>query len=167
MNITKKYFEDLGIPVKMYYSYGASEAKVPEIVDVVIDLTETGTTLRKNRLKIIGTILESSTKLIANKKAWTDKKKRKGIEEIKTLLLGVMEARGKVLLSMNVSEEALEDVISILPAMKNPTVSKLYNPGYYALETVVPKKDVNILIPKLKEKGAEDIIETGITKIVK
>lgn len=167
MNITKKYFEDLGIPVKMYYSYGASEAKVPEIVDVVIDLTETGTTLRKNRLKIIGTILESSTKLIANKKAWTDKKKRKGIEEIKTLLLGVMEARGKVLLSMNVSEEALEDVISILPAMKNPTVSKLYNSGYYALETVVPKKDVNILIPKLKEKGAEDIIETGITKIVK
>ncbi len=167
MNITKKYFEDLGIPVKMYYSYGASEAKVPEIVDVVIDLTETGTTLRKNRLKIIGTILESSTKLIANKKAWTDKKKRKGIEEIKTLLLGVIEARGKVLLSMNVSEEALEDVISILPAMKNPTVSKLYNSGYYALETVVPKKDVNILIPKLKEKGAEDIIETGITKIVK
>ncbi len=167
MNITKKYFEDLGIPVKMYYSYGASEAKVPEIVDVVIDLTETGTTLRKNRLKIIGTILESSTKLIANKKAWTDKKKRKGIEEIKTLLLGVMEARGKVLLSMNVSEEALEDVISILPAMKNPTVSKLYNSGYYALETVVPKKDVNILIPKLKEKGAEDIIEMVITKIVK
>ncbi|MEE9564356.1 MAG: ATP phosphoribosyltransferase [Candidatus Hydrothermarchaeaceae archaeon] len=167
MNITKKYFEDLGIPVKMYYSYGASEAKVPEIVDVVIDLTETGTTLRKNRLKIIGTILESSTKLIANKKAWTDKKKRKGIEEIRTLLLGVIEARGKVLLSMNVSEEALEDVISILPAMKNPTVSKLYSSGYYALETVVPKKDVNILIPKLKEKGAEDIIEMGITKIVK
>lgn len=167
MNITKKYFEDLSIPVKMYYSYGASEAKVPEIVDVVIDLTETGTTLRKNRLKIIGTILESSTKLIANKKAWTDKKKRKEIEEIKTLLLGVVEARGKVLLSMNVSEEALEDVISILPAMKNPTVSKLYSSGYYALETVVPKKDVNILIPKLKEKGAEDIIEMGITKIVK
>jgi len=166
-NITRKYFEELGIPVEVYYSYGASEAKVPELMDVVIDLTETGTTLRKNRLKIIGTILESSTKLVANKKSWADKKKRKAIEEIKTLLLGVLEARGKVLLSMNVSEKALKGVISILPAMKNPTVSKLYNSGYYALETVIPKKDVNILIPKLKEKGAEDILEIDIAKIVK
>ena len=166
-NLTKEYFEELGIPVKVAYSYGASEAKVPEIVDVVIDLTETGTTLRKNRLKIIGTILESSTKLLANKKAWKDKKKRKAIEEIRTLLLGVMEARGKVLLSMNVAEKELEGLISILPSMKNPTVSKLYNSGYYALEAVVPKKDVNVLIPKLKEKGAEDIIEMDITKIVK
>jgi ATP phosphoribosyltransferase len=166
-NLTKSYFEELGIPVNVNYSYGASEAKVPEIVDVVIDLTETGTTLRKNRLKIIGTILESSTKLLANKKAWRDKEKRKAIEEIMTLLLGVIEARGKVLLTMNVSEENLEGLISILPSMKNPTVSKLYNSGFYAIETVVPKGDVNILIPKLKEKGAEDIIETNITKIVK
>jgi ATP phosphoribosyltransferase len=166
-NLTDAYFKDLGIPIQAEYSYGASEAKVPEIMDVVIDLTETGTTLRKNRLKIIGTILESSTKLLANKEAWADKEKRKAIEEIKTLLLGVIEARGKVLLSMNVAEEKLEDLISILPSMKNPTVSKLYNSGYYALETVVPKGDVNILIPKLKEKGAEDIIEMDITKIVK
>jgi ATP phosphoribosyltransferase len=166
-NLTEAYFKDLGIPIQAEYSYGASEAKVPEIMDVVIDLTETGTTLRKNRLKIIGTILESSTKLLANKEAWKDKEKRKAIEEIKTLLLGVIEARGKVLLSMNVAEEKLEGLISILPSMKNPTVSKLYNSGYYALETVVPKGDVNILIPKLKEKGAEDIIEMDITKIVK
>ena len=136
-------------------------------MDVVIDLTETGTTLRKNRLKIIGTMLESSTKLLVNKEAWADKEKRKAIEEIKTLLLGVIEARGKVLLSMNVAKDSLDDLISILPAMKNPTVSKLYNSSYYALETVVPKKDVNILIPKLKGKGAEDIIEMNITKIVK
>jgi ATP phosphoribosyltransferase len=166
-NLTKKYFEELGIPVQIYYSYGASEAKVPELMDVVIDLTETGTTLRKNRLKIIGTILESSTKLLANKEAWQDPEKRKAIEEIRTLLLGVIEARGKVLLSMNVPEEKLEDVIAILPAMKNPTVSKLYNAGYYAVETVVPKKDVNILIPKLKDTGAEDILEIDISKIVK
>jgi ATP phosphoribosyltransferase len=166
-NLTKKYFEELGIPVQIYYSYGASEAKVPELMDVVIDLTETGTTLRKNRLKIIGTILESSTKLLANREAWQDPEKRKAIEEIRTLLLGVIEARGKVLLSMNVPEEKLEDVIAILPAMKNPTVSKLYNAGYYAVETVVPKKDVNILIPKLKDTGAEDILEIDISKIVK
>lgn len=166
-NLTKKYFEKLGIPVKIHYSYGASEAKVPELMDVVIDLTETGATLRKNRLKIIGTILESSTKLLANKKSWKDAKKRKAIEEICTLLLGVIEARGKVLLSMNVPEKKLEDVISILPAMKNPTISKLYGAGYYAVETVVPKKDVNLLIPKLKDRGAEDILEINISKIVK
>lgn len=167
LNITKEYFDKLGIPVDVHYSYGASEAKVPELMDVVIDLTETGSTLRQNRLKIIGTILESSTKLMANKKSWADKKKRKAIEEIRTLLLGVIEARGKVLLSMNVSEAELKGLIAILPAMKNPTVSKLYNSDYYAIDTVVPKKDVNILIPRLKEKGAEDIIEMDITKIVR
>jgi ATP phosphoribosyltransferase len=166
-NLTKKYFEELGIPVKIYYSYGASEAKVPELMDVVIDLTETGTTLRKNRLKIIGTILESSTKLLANKESWANPEKRKAIEEIRTLLLGVIEARGKVLLSMNVPEDKLEDVISMLPAMKTPTISKLWNSGYYALETVVPKKDVNILIPSLKNAGAEDILEIDIAKIVR
>lgn len=166
-NLTKNYFKKLGIPVKIHYSYGASEAKVPELMDVVIDLTETGATLRKNRLKIIGTILESSTKLLANRKSWKDPKKRKAIEEVRTLLLGVIEARGKVLLSMNVPEKKLESVVSILPAMKNPTISKLYGAGYYAVETVVPKKDVNLLIPKLKDRGAEDILEINISKIVR
>ncbi len=166
-NLTKKYFSDLGIPVGIHYSYGASEAKVPELMDVVIDLTETGSTLRMNRLKIIGTIIESSTKLLANKASWWDKKKRKAMEEIRTLLLGVIEARGKVLLSMNVPESKLEEVIKILPAMKTPTVSKLYGSGYYAIETVAEKKDVNILIPKLKDKGAEDILEIDIAKIVR
>lgn len=166
-NLTRKYFEDLGIPVEIHFSYGASEAKVPELMDVVIDLTETGSTLRKNRLRIIGTILESTTKLLANKQSMEDQGKKKAMEEIKTLLLGVIEARGKVLLSMNVPEAKLEDVISILPAMKKPTVSKLYSTGYYAIETVVPKKKVNILIPQLKDKGAEDILEMNISKIVK
>jgi ATP phosphoribosyltransferase len=166
-NLTRKYFEDLGIPVEIHFSYGASEAKVPELMDVVIDLTETGSTLRKNRLRIIGTILESTTKLLANKQSMEDQGKKKAMEEIKTLLLGVIEARGKVLLSMNVPEAKLEDVISILPAMKKPTVSKLYSTGYYAIETVVLKKEVNVLIPELKEKGAEDILEMNISKIVK
>jgi ATP phosphoribosyltransferase len=165
-NLTKKYFEKLGIPVEIHYSYGASEAKIPDLMDVVIDLTETGTTLRKNRLRIIGTVLKSDAKLLANRASWKDPVKRKAMEEIRTLLLGVIEARGKVLLSMNVPLETLEDVVAILPAMKNPTVSKLYNTNYCAVETVAPKKEVNILIPKLKEMGAEDILEIEISKIV-
>jgi len=167
INITKKYFEKLGIKVKIFHSYGATEAKVPEMADYVVDLTETGETLKKNNLKIIDTILESSTKFIANKESIKDKKKKKEIEEIKTLLLGVIEARGKVLLTMNVQKSNLKSVIEILPAMKKPTVSRLYNSNYYAVETVVNKTEVNRLIPKLKERGAEDILEMNITKIVK
>ncbi|MEM2934319.1 MAG: ATP phosphoribosyltransferase [Methanocellales archaeon] len=166
-NITREYFRKLGIPVKIFYSYGATEAKVPELMDVVVDLTETGETLEKNRLKIIDTIMESTAKLIANKKSWRDKKKREAIEEIKTLLLGVIEARGKVLLTMNVPESKLDSVVEILPAMKTPTVSKLYNSGYYAVETVVSKNEVNTLIPKLKKRGAQDILEINISKIVR
>jgi len=166
-NLTKQYFEELGIPIEMHYSYGASEAKVPELMDVLIDLTETGATLRKNRLRIVGTIIESSTKLLANKDSWKDGEKRKAMEEIRTLLLGVIEARGKVLLPMNAPEAKIDDVVNALPAMKKPTVSKLYGMEYYAIETVVEKKDVNVLIPKLKEKGAEDILEMRIDKIVR
>lgn len=166
-NLTRKYFEELGIPVEIYFSYGASEAKVPELMDVVIDLTETGATLRRNRLRIVGTILESTTKLLANRESWRNERKRRAMEEIRTLLLGVIEARGKVLLSMNVPEAKLGDVVAILPAMKKPTVAKLYSGEYYAVETVVPKKEVNVLIPRLKERGAEDILELSISKIVK
>jgi ATP phosphoribosyltransferase len=166
-NVTAKYFEKIGVPVKISFSYGATEAKVPELVDVVVDLTETGETLRRNRLKVVGTILESTTRLMANKQSWADPEKRRAIEEIKTLLLGVIEARGKVLISMNVPEDKLKDVVSVLPALKNPTVSKLYNSNYFAIETVVEKASVNILIPKLKAKGAEDILELEISKIVR
>lgn len=166
-NVTRQYFEELGIPVKIHFSYGATEAKVPELVDVVVDLTETGSTLRRNRLRIIGTVLESTTRLMANKDAWADPEKRQAIEEIKTLLLGVIEARGKVLISMNVPHNRLDDVVSVLPALKNPTVSQLYNSDYFAIETVVEKSGVNILIPKLKAMGAQDILEIGISKIVR
>jgi len=166
-NITKNYFDKLGIPVKVYYSYGATEAKIPEIMDIVVDLTETGETLRRNRLKIIGTIMESTTRLIANKASFEDKEKRKAMEEIKTLLLGVLEARGRVLLSMNVSKDKLENVIKTLPAMKRPTVNQLYNSDYLEVTTVVDKANVNIIIPKLKAQGAEDILEMDIAKIVR
>jgi len=164
-NITRKFFKKLGIPVQIFFSYGATEAK--DMMDAIVELTETGETLRKNNWKIVETILESSTKLIANKDAWNDPQKRREIEEIATLLLGVIEARGKVLLSMNVAEKHLKDVVSALPAMKKPTISSLYEPGFYAVEAVVSKKDVNTLIPKLKSLGAEDIIELNISKIVK
>ncbi|MDY6965328.1 MAG: ATP phosphoribosyltransferase [Halobacteriota archaeon] len=166
-NITKRFFDELNIPVEVFFSYGATEAKVPDLMDVVVDLTETGSTLRKNGLKIIGKMLESSTKLIANKDSWNDDEKRREIEEIKTLLLGVIEARGKVLLKMNIPEDKLDELISSLPALKNPTTSKLYGTDYYAVETVVEKSDVNILIPQLKSKGAEDILELDISKIVR
>ena len=166
-NLTRKYFERLGIPVKVFYSYGATEAKIPELMDVVVDLTETGQTLRKNRLKIIGTILESTTQLIANKDSWNNPEKRKAIEELKTLLLGVIEARGRVLLSMNIPKNKLDDLMDALPAMKKPTISPLYHTDYYAVETVVDKAKVNILIPELKKRGAEDIIELNISKVVR
>ena len=165
-NITKAFFENLGIPIDMHFSYGATEAKVPDLMDVVVDLTETGSTLRKNGLKIVDVMMESSSKLIANKESWADPVKRQEITEIKTLLLAVIEARGKVLIDMNVPADKLDDVIDALPSMKHPTVSQLYKSDYYAVETVVSKNNVNILIPKLKNLGAEDIIEMNISKIV-
>ncbi|VVB53057.1 ATP phosphoribosyltransferase [uncultured archaeon] len=165
-NLTRKFFNKLGIPVDLRYSYGATEAKVPELVDVIVDLTETGSTLRKNGLKIVDIILESNTKLIANKKSMKDPVKRKEIEEIRILLQAVLEARGKVFIVMNVPEDKLDSVVSGLPAMKRPTVSKLYKSDYYAVETVVSKNEINILIPRLKALGAEDILEIDITKIV-
>jgi len=164
--LTKKYFSQLGIPVQLFHSFGASEAKVPDLMDVVVDLTETGTTLRKNGLKIIGQIMESYTVIIANKASWGDDQKRREIEEIKTLLFGVIEARNKVLLTMNVPTHAMEKIVAALPAMKKPTVGRLHGIDYYSIQTVVPKDAVNQLIPKLKACGAEDILEIPITKIV-
>ncbi len=164
---TEKYFKKIGIPVDIFFSYGATEAKVPELMDVIVDLTETGQTLRRNQLKVIGVIMESTTKLIANKDAWADPKKRRAIDEIKTLLLGVIEARGKVLISMNVPKDRLEEVIATLPAMKRPTVNKLHDSHYLEISTVVEKNQVNLLLPQLKAHGAEDILEIGISKIVR
>ncbi|MHB1325268.1 MAG: ATP phosphoribosyltransferase [Thermoleophilia bacterium] len=166
-NITKKYFEDLGIPVDVFYSYGATEAKVPEIMDVVVDLTETGSTLRRNHLRIVDVIMESTTRLIANKASWEDPAKRKAMDEIRTLLVGVIDARGRVLLSMNVAKDKLDAVVGVLPAMKRPTVAPLYNSDYFEITTVVDKDTVNVIIPQLKEMGAEDILEQNISKIVR
>ncbi len=165
--MTRDFFNHLGIPVRLFPSYGASEAKVPDLMDVVVDLTETGTTLRKNGLKIIGQIMESYTVIIANLEAFNDPVKRREMEEIVILLMGVIEARNKVLLTMNVPAAMLESVVSTLPALKKPTVSRLHGIDFFSIETVVQKNLVNTLIPKLKASGAEDILEIPITKIVR
>ena len=164
--LTRRYFAGLGIDADVQLSYGATEAKVPDIVDCIVDLTETGRALRAAGLKIIGEILESWTELIANRAAYDDPERRHAMLHLKTLLDGALEARGKVLVKLNVSEADLDAVIGLLPSMKAPTVAKLFGEGGYAVETVVPKVDINTLIPALKDAGASDIIELPLAKIV-
>jgi ATP phosphoribosyltransferase len=164
--LTRNYFDGLGIDADVRLSYGATEAKVPDIVDCVVDITETGRALRAAGLRIIDTILTSYTELVANPAAYEHPEKRKAMEEIHTLLEGVLEARGKVLVKMNVSESQLEAVIALLPAIKSPTVSQLHGGEGYAIETVVAKNTINVLIPALKNAGAAGIIELPLSKIV-
>ncbi|MET0729432.1 MAG: ATP phosphoribosyltransferase [Acidimicrobiales bacterium] len=166
VGLTTRYFEKLGIAADIRLSYGATEAKVPDIVDCIVEITETGRALRAAGLKIIGEVLTSYTELIANPIAAEDPTKRHAMDQIQTLLDGVMEARGKVLVKLNVADEDLDAVIRLLPAMKAPTVSKLFGDGGYAVETVVAKATINTLIPELKDAGASDIIELPLAKIV-
>jgi ATP phosphoribosyltransferase len=165
-NLTERFFADLGIPVRVFTSYGATEAKVPEIVDGIVDVSETGGTLRAHGMKIIDVLMESEVLLIANHKAWADPDKRRAIEDVRTLILGAMEARGRVLIKLNVAKERLDSVLRVLPAMKAPTVSSLAEGDAFAIETVVEKANVNTLIPLLKAHGATDILELPISKIV-
>ena len=165
-NLTKTYFEKLGIPVTVFLSYGATEAKVPEIVDAIVDLTETGSTLRRHGMEIVDVLMESRTQLIANTTAYEDPAKRRAIEELTLLLRGAVDARGKVLVKLNVDKARLDGVVEALPAMRAPTVSQLSEAGFYAVETIVAKTEINTLIPQLKALGAEDIIELPVTKII-
>jgi ATP phosphoribosyltransferase len=164
--LTRRFFEKRGVDARVELSYGATEAKVPDIVDVIVEITETGSALRAAGLRIIETILVSFTELIANPASYDDPAKRHAMGQLQTLLEGALEARGKVLVKLNVGESDLDKVIEILPAMKSPTVSKLFGESAYAVEAVVPKADINILIPALKDHGATDIIELPLTKIV-
>ena len=165
-NLVEEYFRRLGKRAAIYPSYGATEAKVPEMADAVVELTETGGTLRRHGLRIIDTVLESTTRLIANQESHADAEKRRLMEEIRLLILGAMNARGKVLIKFNVSEKNLDAVVRVLPSMKAPTLSRLFNQEYYAVESVVEKKGINLLIPELVKRGAEDIIELPISKII-
>jgi ATP phosphoribosyltransferase len=164
--LTKRFFEKNGIEADVRLSYGATEAKVPDIVDCVVEITETGSALRAAGLKVIDTILHSYTEVVANPATYEIPEKRHAMEQIMTLLQGVLEARGKVLVKLNVSTEDLDAVIAKLPAMKTPTVNELYQRNGYAVETVVPKNEINILIPALKDAGATDILELPLAKIV-
>jgi ATP phosphoribosyltransferase len=165
-NLTRRLFQELGVPVKIFLSYGATEAKVPEIVDAIVDVTETGSTLRRHRMRIVHVLLESPTLLIANPASYADPAKRQALEELKILLMGAIDARGKVLVKLNVQEANREAVLAVIPSLKAPTVSKLAEEGFYAIESVVQKSVINTLIPTLKATGASDIIELPITKIV-
>ncbi len=164
--LTRRFFEKKGIDADIRLSYGATEAKVPEIADCIVDLTETGRALRAAGLKVVDTILTSATELIANPAAYDDPAKRHAMGQLHTLLAGALEARGKVLLKLNVGEADLARVIEILPSMKAPTVAQLFGEGGYAVETVVPKETINVLIPMLKDAGASDLIELPLSKIV-
>ena len=165
VRLTERHFADLGIPVKVRWSYGATEAKVPEIVDAIVDVTETGSTLRAHGMKIIATLLTSEPVLVANREAAADPVKRAAMDDITTLLLGALQAEGRVLIKLNVSDASRDAVLAVVPSMKSPTVSPLTDGGF-AIETVVDKRGVNRLIPELKAAGATDILELPISKIV-
>jgi ATP phosphoribosyltransferase len=164
--LTRRFFADAGVEADITLSYGATEAKIPEIADAVVEITETGRALRAAGLRILDTILVSYTELIANPRAYKDAAKRKAMEQVRTLLEGALEARGRVLVKLNIDEANLDRVIGVLPALKSPTIAKLFGEGGYAVETVVAKSEINTLIPALKEIGATGIIELPIAKIV-
>lgn len=164
--LTRRFFADAGVEARIALSYGATEAKVPDIVDAVVDLTETGRALAAAGLRIIGTLLTSYTELIANPASFADPAKAHAMGQIHTLLQGVLDARGKVLVKVNVPADALDAVIGVLPAMKAPTVNELFGGQGFAVETVVPRRDINVLIPALRDLGATDIVEMPISKIV-
>ncbi|HEY6278821.1 MAG TPA: ATP phosphoribosyltransferase [Streptosporangiaceae bacterium] len=163
---TARYLEANGIKAVVIPSHGATEAKVPDIVDAIVDLTETGSSLRRNGLRILDTLLTSYTELVANTDAYADEAKRAAMEDIALLLQGAIRARGNVLLKLNVAADCLRAVTEMLPAMSSPTITALARGGMSAVETVVPKRGVNTLIPALKAAGARDILELPITKIV-
>ena len=164
--LTKRYFDAAGVRAQVLLSYGATEAKVPDIVDLVVDITETGRALAAAGLRILDTLCVSHTELIANPQSFADSQKAHAMRQINTLLQGVLQARGKVLVKMNVAADNLDGVIRLLPSMKAPTVNELFRGAGYAVETVLAKSEVNILIPALRDQGATDIVEIPITKIV-
>ena len=162
----KRYFAAQNIPVEVEFSWGATEVKVPDLVDAIVDITETGSSLRANKLRIVDTLLETNTKLIANKKAWLDPVKRRKIETIALLVRGALEAESKVGLKMNAPKKSLAAIIAAVPALRDPTVSPLSNPEWIALETIIDESVVREILPQLKALGAEGIVEYPLNKVV-
>lgn len=166
VNLTKQYLKKHGVKAEVEFSWGATEVKTPELVDAIVELTETGSSLRAANLRIVETVLESTTRLIANKTAWKDPWKRDKMETLSLLLKGALAAEEKVGLKMNVAEKNLAPLLKSLPALRNPTVSRLGTEGWVAVETVIDEKTVRELIPKLKAAGAEGIIEYPLNKVI-
>ncbi len=164
--LTRRFFAERGIEADIRLSYGASEAKIPDIADCIVDITETGRALRAAGLRIIDTILISYTEVIANRSACADPAKRHAMNQLMTLLNGTLDARGKVLVKLNVSAEQFDAVLALVPSLKAPTVSELAGGGGFAIETVVAKNQINTLIPALKDAGASGILELPISKII-
>jgi ATP phosphoribosyltransferase len=162
----RKYFAAQNIPVEVEFSWGATEVKVPDLVDAIVDITETGSSLRANKLRIVDTLLETNTKLIANKRSWADPAKRRKIETLALLLRGALEAESKVGLKMNAPKNSLPEIIKAIPALRNPTVSPLSSPDWVALETIIDENVAREIIPRLKELGAEGIVEYPLNKVV-
>jgi ATP phosphoribosyltransferase len=163
---TERYLASKGVKARVEFSWGATEVKPPDLADAIVEVTETGSSLRANKLRILETVLESNTQLIANVDAWADDWKRRKLEDVKMLLEGAMNALGKVGLMMNVTKENLRDVLQVLPALKNPTISQLSDDAWVAVSTILEESTVRSIIPRLKEAGAQGIVEYPLNKIV-
>ncbi len=166
LNLTRKFFKRHGVKAEVEFSWGATEVKVPDLVDAIVDVTETGSSLRANKLRIVETLMVSSPQFIANKTAYADKWKRAKMDNLVLLLKGAHAARDKVGLKMNIAEKSLKRLLEALPALRNPTIAQLAQPGWVAVETVIDEKIVREIIPELKSLGAEGIIEYPLNKVV-
>jgi ATP phosphoribosyltransferase len=166
VQITKKYLQANGVEAHVEFSWGATEVKTPDLVDAIVEVTETGSSLRANRLRIVDVVLESNTKLIANKESWKDPWKREKIENIAMLLQGAINAGGKVGLKMNIKKADLSGILELIPALRNPTISPLADETWVALETIIAEDVVRKIIPLLKRAGAEGIIEYPLNKVI-
>ncbi|MGQ9608625.1 MAG: ATP phosphoribosyltransferase [bacterium] len=166
VNVTREYLKENGVTANVEFSYGATEVKVPYLADAIVEITETGTSLRANGLRIIDTVMSTTAKLIANKESWEDEWKKTKLQNIALLLKGAIIAESKVGLKMNISKENLNALLKILPSMRNPTVSSLSDEGWYAVDTVIDESVVRDLIPELKRVGAQDIIEYPLNKVI-
>ncbi|MFW6218438.1 MAG: ATP phosphoribosyltransferase [Verrucomicrobiota bacterium] len=165
-NITRQFLKDNGVDAEVEFSWGATEVKVPDLVDAIVDLTETGNSLRANKLRIVDTLLYTNTVLIANKASWEDRWKREKIETIAMLLQSALEASSKVGLKLNVEKSKLDGILADLPALRNPTINRLTDESWVAIDTVIDEKIVREIIPALKARGAEGIIEYPLNKVV-
>ena len=166
VSATKRYLAKNGVTAKVEFSWGATEVKPPELADAIVEVTETGSSLRANKLRIIETVLESNTQLIANTSSWTDAGKRRKLEDIRMLLQGAINALSKVGLMLNVEKSNLERVLAVLPALKNPTISHLSDENWLAVNTILEESTVRSILPRLKEAGAQGIVEYPLNKII-